>query len=357
MTDTIPMSVDNAEPDGARAVAQILQRQGVEVIPVGSVQQIEDQLGTDPAAARNATVMAVDSYDFDVSMAQDLSNLGTDIVAVDPYKTVLRTIAPDVTTSYSDLTSSELDARCDWSTASTAGQIWFDVDNFYGSTYKAVSGATDVTTCFSESSDPDQGMVATTTIQDQRVTVVGTRDVFTNQGLDQAGNAGFALTVLGEHPKLFWLILHDDAIEDSTGLPLADVWPPWLGYTLWLSVAVAAALALWRGRRFGRLVTEKLPVVVKGSETVIGRGRLYRRSGAQGHAAAALRAATASRLASRLGLPKSTEPAALVDAIAEAALRDRGQVAALLYGPPPSDDVTLLALSHALSALEKEIRL
>ena len=60
--------------------------------------------------------------------------------------------------------------------------------------------------------------------------------------------------------------------------------------------------ALWQGRRLGPLVAEQLPVVVRASETVEGRGRLYRSRRARDRAADALRTATLQRMLPRLGL-------------------------------------------------------
>ena len=65
-------------------------------------------------------------------------------------------------------------------------------------------------------------------------------------------------------------------------------------------------VALWRGRRIGPLVAEELPVVVRASETVEGRGRLYRSRRARDRAAQALRTATLQRMLPRLGLGADT---------------------------------------------------
>src|SRR5690606_41722785 len=54
-------------------------------------------------------------------------------------------------------------------------------------------------------------------------------------------------------------------------------------------IVVVVLLAWWQGRRLGPLVTEPLPVVVRASETVEGRGRLYRSRRARDRAAEALR--------------------------------------------------------------------
>ena len=73
----------------------------------------------------------------------------------------------------------------------------------------------------------------------------------------------------------------------------------WIVFQLCLAIAL---LALWQGRRLGPLVAERLPVVVRASETVEGRGRLYRSRRARDRAADALRTATLQRMLPRLGL-------------------------------------------------------
>ena len=65
---------------------------------------------------------------------------------------------------------------------------------------------------------------------------------------------------------------------------------------------VVALVAVWKGRRIGPLVAEQLPVVVRASETVEGRGRLYRSRRARDRAAEALRTAALQRMMPRLGL-------------------------------------------------------
>ena len=86
-----------------------------------------------------------------------------------------------------------------------------------------------------------------------------------------------------------------------------------------------------------------------------GRGRLYRRSRSYGHAAAALRAGTATRAAARVGLPRTAGALAVIDALARATGRSSDEVAALLYGPPPTDDVGLAQLARRLDELESEV--
>ena len=78
----------------------------------------------------------------------------------------------------------------------------------------------------------------------------------------------------------------------------------WLWGTLQLFVAAALA-ALWRARRLGPLVPERLPVAIRASETVEGRARLYRKANARDRAAGALRSTTRTRLAPLVRRPRA----------------------------------------------------
>jgi hypothetical protein len=111
---------------------------------------------------------------------------------------------------------------------------------------------------------------------------------------------------------------------------------------------------LWRARRLGPVVREPLPVVVRASEAVEGRARLYRRAGAREHAAETLREATRARLRPLVGLPPDAAAGELVGAVA--ARVGRRDVGGLLYGPPPGDDAGLVALARALDECEGEVR-
>ena len=90
----------------------------------------------------------------------------------------------------------------------------------------------------------------------------------------------------------------------------------------WQLCLVVLLLALWKGRRIGPLVAEQLPVVVRASETVEGRGRLYRSRRASDRAADALRTATLQRLLPRLGLGPNADPTAIVQTIAQRSGQD-----------------------------------
>jgi len=162
--------------------------------------------------------------------------------------------------------------------------------------------------------------------------------------------------MLGRHAKLTWYVPSpSDLGESASGPSLGDLLPPWTGAVALQLALVAVVAALWRARRLGRLVTEPLPVIVRAAETTRGRGRLYRRSRVYGHAAAALRAGVATRAAARVGLPRSADAPAVIDALARATRWPVDEVAALLYGPPPTNDAGLVNLARRLDDLDSEV--
>ena len=98
-----------------------------------------------------------------------------------------------------------------------------------------------------------------------------------------------------------------------------------------------------------------LPVVVRASETVEGRGRLYRSHRAGDRAADALRTATLQRLLPRLGLGPDAAPPAIVAAVVERIGQDPEFVRHTLFGPPPATDTDLVNLAHALDNIERQV--
>ncbi len=201
------------------------------------------------------------------------------------------------------------------------------------------------------------------TTGDGDTVVIGAPDILYNDTLDEQGNASLALQLLGSRPHLVWYL---PSLSDTTAATpddekgFFDLLPSgWLWGTLQLFIAAALA-ALWRARRLGPLVPEKLPVAIRASETVEGRARLYRKANARDRAAAALRSTTRTRLAPLTGVPvtQAHAPEALLPALS-AHLHGHGDGQALhslLFGPPPRDDAALISLADQLDALEREVR-
>ncbi|HEY5049362.1 MAG TPA: DUF4350 domain-containing protein [Acidothermaceae bacterium] len=190
-----------------------------------------------------------------------------------------------------------------------------------------------------------------------RVTLLSDGTPLMNSSLANDGNAALALGLLDIHPDVVWLVPLRIAPASSGGgnASVPSLLPSRLKLAFLQLVIAVIVIAIWRGRRLGRLVPEDLPVVVRQSETVRGRSRLYRRSRSLDTAATALREGTRDRLGHRLGLGLRPLPAALVQAVAARAGQPSVQVEALLYGSTPADDLTLVTLAQALTALEQEV--
>ena len=178
----------------------------------------------------------------------------------------------------------------------------------------------------------------------------------TNGGLLQEGNAALAMNLAGNRARLIWYApQHIEGDGAAGGSSLTDLMPDAVIWMIWQLCLVVLLLAVWQGRRLGPLVAEKLPVVVRASETVEGRARLYRSRRARGQAAEALRTATLQRLVPRLGLGPNASPAAVVSAVAQRYAGEPNAVHHILFGPPPSTDSDLLHLAHALDDIERQV--
>jgi len=195
------------------------------------------------------------------------------------------------------------------------------------------------------------------TAERHSITLVGSGLFLQNSNIARVGNAALALGLLDSRPDVVWLV-PDPALAATPKdkqVGVTDLLPNRLQWAVVQLIIAVIVIALWRGRRFGRLVPEELPVVVRQSETVLGRARLYRRSRSLGRAADALREGARDRLGQRLGLGVRPEQAAVVHAVAQRSVQPPAAVEALLYGSTPVDDHALVTLAHALTALEQEV--
>ncbi|MGW0478204.1 DUF4350 domain-containing protein [Nonomuraea sp. NPDC003214] len=191
-------------------------------------------------------------------------------------------------------------------------------------------------------------------------TVVGSGEFMTNQRLAEDGNAALALNLLATGKPVTWLVPPDDPgtgdLAGPEGDSVYDLMPPSIPWAVLMACLTVLVVAFWRGRRLGPVVTERLPVVVRASETVEGRGRLYRARRARARAADSLRAGTIDRLTPRLGLASGAGPQEVVAALAVRTGLDAREVGGALYGPPPTGDAELVALAGYLDSIERKVR-
>ncbi|MCL2514783.1 MAG: DUF4350 domain-containing protein [Microbacteriaceae bacterium] len=201
----------------------------------------------------------------------------------------------------------------------------------------------------------DPGAQAALTAAGHEVAVVRDASALQNQHILEGSNAGHAVRLFGSTQVLVWYTPSFADAGVAAPATIADVTPPWVTPLVVLCGAVALAAALWRGRRFGPLVVEDLPVVVRASESLEGRARLYQRSDARLHALDALRMGAVGRLATRLGLGPEAGVTDVCAAVAAQLARDPAEVRRTLVDGAPADDREFLELARGVAALEASL--
>lgn len=330
------MDPDATGPDGAHALVTLLRERGVTVVVATNVADAEK-------ATRSGTLLlfAQSQRVTSESLLARLAAAPGDRLLVEPTSHARAALAPGIRNSGASALGTQ--PNCALREANRAGSVDFGPSN----TFSAVAGHT-VASCYG-------GALVRYRDGERTVTVVGSTDFMTNGGLLQAGNAALALNLAGQRPRLVWYAPQRVEGESSGSATIFGLIPDnvrWMVVQLWLAVLL---IALWKGRRIGPLVAEELPVVVRASETVEGRGRLYRSRRARDRAALALRAATLQRLLPRLGLGADTSAPAVVIAVARRSSSHEELVRHILFGPPPTSDEELVQLARALDRIERQV--
>ncbi|MDD7964618.1 DUF4350 domain-containing protein [Actinomycetospora lemnae] len=329
-----------ASPEGSMALARLLEGQGVRVEPVADLDAA--------TAARGRTVFVTFPERMSTRQRETLAAAGADLVLVRPDERSLAALAPAVRTELLALPE-PTDPACGLPAAVRAGPV-----DLVGAAYATDDPAAQ--RCYPVEEPVGASSLVAVRDRGRTVTVVGDAAPFTNDVLDEQGNAALALNLLGAHPDLLWYLPVPPPAEPGQERSTTELLPSgWVWGPVQLLVA-GLAVALWRGRRLGPVVTEDLPVVVPAGETVRGRARLYRRAGARDRAAAALRGDAVRDLAARLGVPRGAGTRAVVDAVAARTGRPVGEVGAVLDGPVPADDPALVTLAGDLDALRRGVR-
>ncbi|MFJ7298242.1 DUF4350 domain-containing protein [Streptomyces sp. NPDC099088] len=340
----------SADPLGSRAVAELLADQGVST-------RVVTTLGQARAAAGPDATLLIAAPDLLTKRQQTLlhtatANSGGRTVLVAPGRPSVGTLAPGVSADPAVSFDSTLSPDCTLPAARRAGSA-----DTGGVRYTTT--APDADACYPSDGRPTLLRLPARPGNGDTV-VLGAPDILSNERLDEQGNASLALQLLGSRSHLVWYLpsLSDTSATDAGDRSFFDLLPSgWLWGTLQLFVAAALA-ALWRARRLGPLVPERLPVAIRASETAEGRARLYRKANARDRAATALRSTTRTRLAPLVGVPpaQAHAPEALLPALSAHLDGDGQALHQLLFGPPPHDDAALVSLADQLDALAREVR-
>lgn len=331
------MNPDATSPEGAHALVALLRDRGVDVVAT------KDLAGVERAARPDSLLLVAPTpYLVDDAGLKRLENLPGDVLLVEPSSWTREALAPGIQTA--DHTSFGGEPRCDVGEATRAGRVQLNL----GDTYEPVDGGPQVTRCY-------DGALVRYTERGRTITVVGTADFMTNAGLLQEGNAALAMNLAGARPRVIWYTPGRVAGESDGATSIMDLIPDRVGWIVLQLCLAVGFVALWKGRRIGPLVAEDLPVVVRASETVEGRGRLYRSRRARDRAASALRTSVLLRTLPRLGLGAQSDPASVVETVARRIRYDPATVEYALFGPDPSDDAQLLNLSRLLDDIERQV--
>ena len=348
-----PLDPRNPTANGAQALARVLESQGVRVVIARGEAELE-RAGVDA----DTTVVVTRTAPLAESTTKSLARLASGaerLVLVAPDRAVLRYLAPEVTVTEARRAAQDLVAADCGTSDVRPGETLSRSQVEYKS---ALADAA----CFTHDGASVYLSLARRGATPPMV-LLGSTSMPANDQITDDSNAAVMLRVLGHSGRVVWYVPSREDVPAGDDAGLGSLLPRWLGPVLALGGFAFLGLVLWRGRRFGRLVPEPLPVVVRAVETTESRGRLYRRARDASRAGATLQEATRARLADYLGLPRpnpsiSSRGAdqALVSAVSAATGRPVGEVGALLLGPPPTRDDHLLGLAVELAALEKEVR-
>jgi Domain of unknown function (DUF4350) len=349
----------SSAPDGSRALSDMLGERGFTVVRADSAASALAALGTGPGSASSgrepATLVITSPFLLTSAQRIRLGHARADLFLVEPGPAALAALAPEVGAEHNsaDGYGRLLLPQCDLAAARLAGSA-----NLGGYTYRAPASAA---RCYPVRSSPS--MVRYATAQ-RTITILGGGAPLTNVELADNGNAALMLNLLSGQRRIVWLIPEPPLSPKApiAGRPGQGGRPgpaliPWAAWLIVIQLAIATVLvAAWRARRLGPLITERLPVVVRASETVEGHGRLYQSRRARGRAAAALRGAMLRRVVPALGLVMAAPGDAVTAALADRSRLGRPEITRIVYGPAPTTDAELVTLARSLDQLEREVR-
>ncbi|MFJ9109056.1 DUF4350 domain-containing protein [Streptomyces sp. NPDC102283] len=359
----------SADPKGSRAVAELLKARGISVTVATTLDEATAATGPDTTLLVAGPNLLTRSQLLRLNAAASASAGRTLLIAPGPGATTR--LAPGVRAEPQHAVS-PLAPSCGLPAARLAGTA-----DMGGIRYTTQD--TTAITCYPAAGLPSLVVLPTGAGGD--TVVLGSPDLLHNERLDKQGNASLALQLLGSRPHLVWYLpsltdpsatiddrspggeneeqpesgTRDDAADESSFLDLVP--SGWLWGTFQLALAAVLA-AVWRARRLGPLVTERLPVAIRASESAEGRSLLYRKANARDRAAEALRAAARTRIAPLTGVPArdAHTPGVLLAAVSARVTSADHDLSTLLFGTAPSTDAALVLLADQLDALEREVR-
>ncbi|MBA8816630.1 hypothetical protein FHX48_001703 [Microbacterium halimionae] len=324
---------ESAGPYGTLAIAEILRDQGVRVEVVRTYDDALAAVSDEPV-----TLVLPDSPLLEDEDLLELAVRADRVVVPDIGSRGLRILFPGAeSVGYGDL--APVAASCESEIATRAGPVVVGAE---------FSLPTDAEGCYP--SHDGFGLI----LADGISAVDGT-ELFTNAHLAENGNASLGLQLLGSRATVVWYVPSASDQRGTAAPELGELTPPWVTPAMTLLIIATIAAAVWRGRRFGPLVAERLPVSVRANETTEGRVHLYARAGDASHAADQLRLGVLDRLRRQLSLGAGATVQAISDAAATRAGMNAHSVRGILFETVPHTDRELVELVSQLDAVEAAV--
>lgn len=332
-------------PSGAQALARVLESQGTDIVVVRDRAAAERALKDSDAML----VLADASFLSDESLREVVGSAYIATLLQVPSRVPALLVSGASAMGYygGDAIASQCEARGVGSTSAVAPGRMIELSH--------VALRAGAIGCY-----PDTGafgLVQARSDMGTPVTMIDATQLFSNEHIANDDNAALALELLGMSDNIVWFVpTLADADAGAEPPTLGELTPGWVSPAIVLLLCAGVAAAFWRGRRFGPLVAERLPVTVRASETTEGRARLYARSRDAAHAAEQLRIGTLERIARMLGLGPGAAAPEIADAAAALIGAAPGVIRGILITSLPNSDAELVAISDRLRDVETAVR-
>ncbi len=192
-----------------------------------------------------------------------------------------------------------------------------------------------------------------------RMILLTTDQMFTNELIGEQDNAVLVANLIGAQGGGTLQIL-DPSVDPGNDANFSDkslleVVPAAFYMAMLQVVVVFVVLALNRGRRFGRLVTEDLPVKLPASALVVAQGELMDTAGQTNATAAVLRSDVRRKVALLVGADPTLDADSLVATVESRTGIEPRRLRYVLVDSPVSNGSQLLALSQEIERLHQEV--
>ena len=344
----LPLDPMNPKAEGSQALARVLARQDVDLTIVRTKKDLEKQL----SKQENVTVVISDNR---VGIGEGVPELLVSkkvrrSVVLAPTDEVLGQLKTDMAILSEGMAVADPPSHCNnllgkARTVSKVGLMYTPMGVMPQGSFQ----------CMSQPGGAQVVLLPRTKDHPETLLLVSA-SWFVNGSITEDDNAAAALAALSPTQNVVWYSPSESntAATGGIGFTTRDLLPNWVQPMMILLAWVFLLFAFWRGRRFGRLATEPLPVVVKASETTQSLGRMYAQACEPEPMIAALQEQLRPRLARALYLPSSAGQQALVSALARRSGRKEQELLYLLYGSPTTES-EMVSMARGLTALEQEV--